>query len=108
MFMLAVAVNPATEGILRNHRRKGGLNAGIVSGLVRGGGIGEILKAGIILSAVVMVERRKLQQGRGVEVMHPGEGSVTIGLMLTIPQTARIVELVLPGIDVWIVGDLVI
>src|ERR1700733_868466 len=108
MFVLGITVEAAAQRILRDHRRKRGLHSGIISGLIGTGGVGQILQAGIIFRAVVMVEGRKLEQGGSVEVVNPGKGNVAVRLVLPIPQTTRIVELVLPRVNVGVVGDLVV
>ena len=83
--MLAKRIESSLQCIVRDLRGDGGLQSGIVRGPVRGCRHRSVIRTRYIVSAVVVVKRRDLQECRRAERMYPGESGKAIDLPLAVP-----------------------
>lgn len=84
------------------------LRPGIIRDLMHGRDHRHIVRAAVIYSLVVMIERRNRQQQVWIKCVDPGESDVPIGFTLTIAKAVTGINLISGRVGIRIDGDLII
>src|ERR1700733_871803 len=106
--MLGVSVEPGLERIAAGAGGVVGLRARVLAGLARVGGGGQIVRFGLIVGFVVVIEGGNLKERGRAECVHPRENGVAVRLVLAVAEAGGVVELIFPVIRIGIVRDLVV